>query len=95
MAEDIERQKQEVINKFNNMMKQNKGIEPEMIKKLFPDDEEFYNRVKEIKNKEKEIAEQDKLQNEEKKNKKSNRKNTKKKSDENNENNNIEGYQDN
>ena len=59
MSEDIERQKQEVISKFDKMMKQNKGIEPEMIKELYPDDEEFYNHVKEIKDKEKKIQEEE------------------------------------
>ena len=29
-------------------MKQNKGIQPYMIKELFPDDEQLYNKVKKV-----------------------------------------------
>ena len=66
ISEQIEKEKQNVINKFDKLMKQNKGIQPYMIKELFPDDEELYNKVKEIKNKEKEMKEE----NYDKKNKK-------------------------
>ena len=47
----FQRQKEEVVKKFDNLMKQNKEIEPETIKQLFPDDEELYNKIKELKDK--------------------------------------------
>ena len=68
-------------------MKQNKEIQPETIKEMFPDDEDLYEKVKELKEKEKEtlskyITNDDNQQNEEKdnndnENKKSPRKNDK------------------
>ena len=50
-AMKFQRQKEEVVKKFDNLMKQNKEIEPETIKQLFPDDEELYNKIKELKDK--------------------------------------------
>ena len=47
----FQKQKEEVVKKFDNLMKQNKEIEPETIKQLFPDDEELYNKIKELKDK--------------------------------------------
>ena len=68
-------------------MKQNKEIQPETIKEMFPDDEDLYEKVKELKEKEKEtlskyITNDDNQENEEKdnndnENKKSPRKNDK------------------
>ena len=68
-------------------MKQNKEIQPDTIKEMFPDDEDLYEKVKECKEKEKEtlskyIFNDDNQQNEEKdnndnENKKSPRKNEK------------------
>ena len=45
----FQRQKEEVVKKFDNLMKQNKEIEAETIKELFPEDEELYNKIKEMK----------------------------------------------
>ena len=53
----FQRQKEEVVKKFDNLMKQNKEIEPETIKELFPDDEELYNKIKEMKEKQKQEEE--------------------------------------
>ena len=39
--------------KFDKIIKQNKEIEPETIKELFPEDEELYNKIKEMKEKQK------------------------------------------
>ena len=50
-AMKFQRQKEEVVKKFDNLMKQNKEIEPETVKQLFPDDEELYNKIKELKDK--------------------------------------------
>ena len=47
----FQRQKEDIVKKFDNLMKQNKEIEPETIKQLFPDDEELYNKIKELKDK--------------------------------------------
>lgn len=43
-AQDIQKQKEEIISSFDKLMKQNKEFNVESIKKLFPDDEEFYNK---------------------------------------------------
>ena len=53
----FQRQKEEVIKKFDNLMKQHKEIEAETIKELFPDDEELYNKIKEMKEKQKQEEE--------------------------------------
>ena len=52
-AADGQKKKEEIIAKFDKIIKQNKEIEPETIKELFPEDEELYNRVKEMKEKQK------------------------------------------
>ena len=39
----LDKEKQEIINKFDNLMRQNKEIQPSIIKKMFPDDNEDYN----------------------------------------------------
>ena len=49
----FQRQKEEIVKKFDNLMKLNKEIEPETIKELFPEDEELYNKIKEMKEKQK------------------------------------------
>ena len=41
----FQRQKEEIVKKFDNLMKQNKEIEPETIKELFPEDQELYNKI--------------------------------------------------
>ena len=53
----FQRQKEEVVKKFDNLMKQNKEIEAETIKELFPEDEELYNKIKEMKEKQKQEEE--------------------------------------
>ena len=87
MSMKLDKEKQQLIGKFDNLMRQNKDITPETIKEIFPDDEELYEKVKELKEKEKEtlskyIFNDDNQQNEEKdnndnENKKSPRKNEK------------------
>ena len=54
-------------------MKQNKEIDPETIKEIFPDDIELYNKVKEMKKNQKEEEERIKIQLEEELKKKSKR----------------------
>jgi hypothetical protein len=41
------------MKKFDNLMKQNKEIDPETIKDVFPEDKELYNKVTELKKKQK------------------------------------------
>ena len=53
----FQRQKEEIVKKFDNLMKQNKEIEPETIKELFPEDQELYNKIKEMKAKQKQEEE--------------------------------------
>ena len=53
----FQKQKEEVVKKFDQIIKQNKEIEPETIKQLFPDDEELYNKIKEMKEKQKQEEE--------------------------------------
>ena len=49
MSNEIKKQKQKMLEKFDKFMQQNKEIEPETIKKMFPDDEELYKKVEELK----------------------------------------------
>ena len=65
----IEKKKEAIMKKFENLMKQNKEIDPQTIKEVFPDDEELYNKVKEMKKKQKEEEEKIKKQLEEQINK--------------------------
>ena len=60
----FQREKEEVVKKFNEIVKQNKEIDEETIKQLFPDDEELYNKIKEMREKQK--KEDDKMENEDK-----------------------------
>ena len=55
----FQRQKEDIVKKFDNLMKQNREIEPQTIKELFPDDQELYNKIKEMKEKQKQ--EEDKM----------------------------------
>ena len=69
-------------------MKQNKEIQPETIKEMFPDDEDLYEKVKELKEKEKEtlskyITNDDNQQNEEKDNNDNENKTSPRKNDKN------------
>ena len=46
---DMEKEKQNLIVKFENTFKKkNSQIDPEIVKELFPEDEELYNRVKQM-----------------------------------------------
>ena len=47
----FQRQKEEVVKKFDQIVKQNKEIEAETIKELFPEDEELYKKIKQMKEK--------------------------------------------
>ena len=53
----IEKKKEAILKKFDNLMKQNKEIDPQTIKEVFPDDEELYKKVQELKKKQKEEEE--------------------------------------
>ena len=53
----IEKKKEAIMKKFDNLMKQNKEIDPQTIKEVFPDDEELYKKVQELKKKQKEEEE--------------------------------------
>ena len=64
----IQKKKEEIIRKFDKLLKQNKEIDPQTIKEVFPDDEELYNKVVEMKKKQKEEEEKIKKQLEEQKN---------------------------
>ena len=65
---EIQKKKDEILKKFDNLMKQNKEIDPQTIKEVFPDDEELFKKVKEMKKKQKEEEEKIKKELEEKKN---------------------------
>jgi hypothetical protein len=52
---EVQKQKEEVVQKFEKLSRQKKEIEPEMIKELFPGDVELYRNVIEMKKKQKEI----------------------------------------
>ena len=65
----IEKKKEAIMKKFENLMKQNKEIDPQTIKEVFPEDEELYKKVQEMKKKQKEEEEKIKKQLEEQINK--------------------------
>ena len=46
LANDMEKEKQELIFKFENAFKKKKQIDAEIVKELFPEDEELYNKIK-------------------------------------------------
>ena len=54
---EMQKQKEDIIQKFDILTKKNKEIDPETIKQIFPDDEELYNKVVEMKKKQKEKEE--------------------------------------
>ena len=47
----LQRQKEEVVKKFDQIVKKNKEIEAETIKELFPDDNDLYQKIKQMKEK--------------------------------------------
>ena len=61
-SNEIKRQKQLMLEKFDKFMKQNKEIEPKTIKEMFPEDEELYKKVEELKKSQKEKEEKIKQQ---------------------------------
>ena len=46
-----------MLEKFDKFMQQNKEIEPQTIKQMFPEDEELYKKVQELKKSQKEKEE--------------------------------------
>lgn len=46
MSNSIERQKVQLINQFDNVLNKNKEINAELVKKLFPEDQNFFNKIK-------------------------------------------------
>ena len=53
----FQRQKEDIVKKFDQIVKQNKEIEAETIKELFPDDDELYQKIKQMKEKQKQEEE--------------------------------------
>ena len=53
----VQKKKEEAMLKFDKLARQKKEIEPEMIRELFPGDNELYEKVKEMKRKQKETEE--------------------------------------
>ena len=45
-ANEMEKEKQELIYKFENAFRKKKQIDAEIVKELFPEDEELYNKIK-------------------------------------------------
>ena len=45
LSNEVSKKKQEILEKFDKMMKRNKGISVEMIKELFPDDKILIEKV--------------------------------------------------
>ena len=48
-SKTIQRQKEELLLKFDKLMNQKKEIEPKTIKQMFPEDEELYKKVQDLK----------------------------------------------
>ena len=48
MADSIEKEKQQLIFRFENVLQLNKQIDAEVVKKLFPEDEKLYQKVKNL-----------------------------------------------
>jgi hypothetical protein len=45
LADEVAKKKQNVLEKFYRMMQRNNGISLEVIKELFPNDKDLYDRV--------------------------------------------------
>jgi hypothetical protein len=54
---EVQKQKEEAVLKFDKLARQKKEIEPEMIRELFPGDNELYENIKEMKRLQKEKEE--------------------------------------
>jgi hypothetical protein len=48
LTDSIEKEKQELIVRFENILQKNKKIDAEVVKKLFPEDKELYNKIKNL-----------------------------------------------
>ena len=46
LSDSIERQKVKLINDFDNALNKNREINADLVKKLFPEDKKFYNKIK-------------------------------------------------
>jgi hypothetical protein len=46
LSQDIQKQKQELMDKFDMFIRQKRDIDSEIVKELFPDDVELYNKIK-------------------------------------------------
>jgi len=51
MTDYIQKEKQQIIDKFDNVLQKNKQINAEVVKKLFPNDEELYKKIKNLEEK--------------------------------------------
>ena len=51
LTDDMEKEKQRLIMRFENIFKKKNQIDPEIVKELFPEDEELYQRIKKMTNK--------------------------------------------
>ena len=47
---DLQNEKYQLINKFNNLVKGKSKIDSEIVKKLYPEDEELYKKIKNMQN---------------------------------------------
>jgi len=48
IGDSIVKEKGKLLEKFDDALKKNKDIDPEFIKELFPEDDKFYNKIKQI-----------------------------------------------
>jgi hypothetical protein len=48
LGDTIKKKKGKLLEQFDEVIKKNKDISPELIKELFPDDVEFYRKIKQI-----------------------------------------------
>ena len=62
LATDMEKEKKQLISKFENSIKNKAQIDPEIVKELFPDDVELYQRIKKMTDKINENSELIKVQ---------------------------------
>ena len=46
LSNSIEKEKEKLINEFESVIQKNKELNPDLIKKLFPEDSEFYTKIK-------------------------------------------------
>ena len=46
LSNSIEKEKEKLMKEFDDVMQKNKELNPDLIKKLFPEDSDFYNKIK-------------------------------------------------